>query len=140
MDYLREGIAEATGDSSQLRVKDSALYLAENFERAPAYVIPCIEEDLAGKSGTASIGTLGSIIQAGWSFQLALRARGLGSTWTTLHLGDAKAVAELLGIPAGVTQVALIPVAYTKGTNFRPAKRPPVTEITHWNHWGDTGA
>ncbi len=128
------------GDSSQQRVKDSALYLAENFERAPAYVIPCIEEDLAGKSGTASIGTLGSIIQAGWSFQLALRARGLGSTWTTLHLGDAKAVAELLGIPAGVTQVALIPVAYTKGTNFRPAKRPPVTEITHWNHWGETGA
>jgi nitroreductase len=142
MDYLRDGLAEseADGDSSQLRVKDSALYLAENFERAPAYVIPCIEDDLTGKSGTASIGTLGSIIQAGWSFQLALRARGLGSTWTTLHLGDAKAVAELLGIPAGVTQVALIPVAYTKGTNFRPAKRPPVTEITHWNHWGDTGA
>jgi nitroreductase len=142
MDYLRSGLAdsEAAADSSQQRVKDSALYLAENFERAPAYVIPCIEEDLTGKSGTASIGTLGSIIQAGWSFQLALRARGLGSTWTTLHLGDAKAVAELLGIPAGVTQVALIPVAYTKGTNFRPAKRPPVTEITHWNHWGETGA
>jgi nitroreductase len=140
MDYLRDGLAEseADGDSSQLRVKDSALYLAENFEKAPAYVIPCIEEDLSGKSGTASIGTLGSIIQAGWSFQLALRARGLGSTWTTLHLGDAKAVADLLGIPAGVTQVALIPVAYTKGTSFRPAKRPPVTEITHWNHWGET--
>ena len=142
MDYLHDGLAEseAGGDSSQLRVKDSALYLAENFERAPAYVIPCIEEDLAGKGGTASIGTLGSIIQAGWSFQLALRARGLGSTWTTLHLRNADRVADLLGIPAGVTQVALIPVAYTKGTNFRPAKRPPVTEITHWNHWGDTGA
>ena len=136
MDYLREGLAEAADDSSQLRIKDSALYLAENFEKAPAYVIPCIEADLAGKSGTASIGTLGSIIQAGWSFQLALRARGLGSTWTTLHLGDAKAVAELLGIPAGVTQVALIPVAYTKGLDSRPAKRPPVEEITHWDHWG----
>lgn len=139
MDYLRNGIAEseASGNAAQARVQDSALYLAENFERAPAYVIPCIEEDLRGKSGTASIATLGSIVQAAWSFQLALRARGLGSTWTTLHLGDAKAVADLLGIPAGVTQVALIPVAYTKGTNFRPAKRPPVTEITHWNHWGD---
>jgi nitroreductase len=139
LDYLRNGIAQSTaaGDSQQRRVQDSALYLAENFERAPAYVIPCIEEDLRGKSGIASIGTLGSIVQAGWSFQLALRARGLGSTWTTLHLGDAKAVAELLGIPDGVTQVALIPVAYTKGTNFRPAKRPPVSEITHWNHWGE---
>ena len=142
MDYLRGSAeeSEAKGETDRQRVHDSALYLAENFERAPAYVIPCIEADLAEMNQTGVIGTLGSIIQAGWSFQLALRARGLGSTWTTIHLGDAKAVAELLGIPAGVTQVALIPVAYTKGTSFRPAKRPPVTEITHWNHWGDTGA
>jgi nitroreductase len=68
--------------------------------------------------------------------ELALRARGLGSTWTTLHLRNADRVADLLGIPAGVTQVALIPVAYTKGLNFRPARRPPVSEITHWNRWG----
>jgi nitroreductase len=142
MDYLRGSAeeSEAKGETDRQRVHDSALYLAENFERAPAYVIPCIEADLAEMNQTGVIGTLGSIIQAGWSFQLALRARGLGSTWTTIHLGDAQAVAEVLGIPAGVTQVALIPVAYTKGTSFRPAKRPPVTEITHWNHWGDTGA
>lgn len=142
MDYLRGGLteSEATGDADRHRVHDSAVYLAENFERAPAFVIPCIEADLGEMNQTGVIGTLGSIIQAGWSFQLALRARGLGSTWTTIHLGDAQAVADLLGIPAGVTQVALIPVAYTKGTSFRPAKRPPVTEITHWNHWGDTGA
>lgn len=142
MDYLRGGLveSEASGDTDRHRVHDSAVYLAENFERAPAYVIPCIEADLSEMNQTGVIGTLGSIIQAAWSFQLALRARGLGSTWTTLHLGDAQAVADLLGIPAGVTQVALIPVAYTKGTNFRPAKRPPVTEITHWNHWGDTSA
>jgi nitroreductase len=142
MDYLRGSAeeSEAKGETDRQRVHDSALYLAENFERAPAYVIPCIEADLAEMNQTGVIGTLGSIIQAGWSFQLALRARGLGSTWTTIHLGDAQAVADLLGIPAGVTQVALIPVAYTKGTSFRPAKRPPVTEITHWNHWGDTGA
>ena len=74
-----------------------------------------------------------NIISALWSKE------PLAST-IAKHLGDAKAVAELLGIPAGVTQVALIPVAYTKGTSFRPAKRPPVTEITHWNHWGETGA
>jgi nitroreductase len=142
MDYLRGSAeeSEAKGETDRQRVHDSALYLAENFERAPAYVIPCVEGDLAEMTQTGVIGTLGSIIQAGWSFQLALRARGLGSTWTTIHLGDAQAVADLLGIPAGVTQVALIPVAYTKGTSFRPAKRPPVTEITHWNRWGDAGA
>ncbi len=137
--YLSGALADAeeAGDSARQRVFESALYLAENLERAPAFVIPCIAADLATKDQTGVIATLGSIIQAGWSFQLALRARGLGSTWTTLHLGQADAVAELLGIPDGITQVSLIPVAYTKGLDFRPAKRPPVSEITHWNHWDD---
>jgi nitroreductase len=139
MEYLRgsKAAAEEAGDDAKLRVHKSALYLAENFERAPAFVIPCIAQDLTQMNQTGVIGTLGSIIQAAWSFQLALRARGLGSTWTTLHLGQAQAVADLLGIPDGVTQVSLIPVAYTKGLDFRPATRPPVTEITHWNRWDD---
>jgi len=137
MPYLREALAanEAEGGEDK-RVFDSALYLAENFEKAPAFVIPCIEEDLEAMDGTGTIVALGSIVQAAWSFQLALRARGLGSTWTTLHLRHADEVAELLGIPAGFTQVSLIPVAYTKGTDFKPAKRAPVTEITHWDRWG----
>ena len=59
-----------------------------------------------------------------------------GSTWTTFHLAQADVVAEMIGIPDGVTQVSLIPLAYTKGQDFRPASRPPVTEITHWNRWG----
>jgi nitroreductase len=135
--YLSESLAAAEGEGGQdKRVFDSALYLAENMEKAPAFVIPCIEEDLAEMEGTGAIVAMGSIAQAAWSFQLALRARGLGSTWTTLHLRHAKEVADLLEIPAGVTQVSLIPVAYTKGTDFKPAKRPPVTEITHWNRWG----
>jgi nitroreductase len=135
--YLRESQAKAVdgGDAQDTRVYDSALYLAENLEKAPAFVIPCLEEDIGEGAGAAIVG-LGSIVQAGWSFQLALRARGLGSTWTTLHLHRAKETAALLGIPAGVTQVSLIPVAYTKGLDFKPAKRPPVEQITHWNHWG----
>ena len=136
--YLRESHATAAaGDDAQgERIFDSAMYLAENLEKAPAFVIPCVEEDLAAKDSGALIVAMGSIVQAAWSFQLALRARGLGSTWTTLHMHRAKEVGELLGIPAGVTQVSLIPVAYTKGLDFKPAKRPPVEEITHWNQWG----
>ncbi|HTT95994.1 MAG TPA: nitroreductase family protein [Solirubrobacterales bacterium] len=135
--YLRESLAAAEAEGGQdKRVFDSAMYLAENLEQAPAFVIPCIAEDLEEKDTAGTIVALGSIVQAAWSFQLALRARGLGSTWTTLHLRHAAEVAELLGIPAGVTQVSLIPVAYTKGTDFKPARRPPVGEITHWNHWG----
>jgi nitroreductase len=135
--YLGESLAAAEADGGQdKRVFDSAMYLAQNLEQAPAFVIPCIAEDLDQKDQTGTIVALGSIVQAAWSFQLALRARGLGSTWTTLHLRHAAEVADLLAIPAGVTQVALIPVAYTKGTDFKPAKRPPVTEITYWDRWG----
>jgi nitroreductase len=135
--YLRESQAnaEGSGGGQDQRVFDSALYLAENLERAPAFVIPCLAEDLAKMDSLGATVALGSICQAAWSFQLALRARGLGSCWTTLHLRNADRVADLLAIPAGITQVALIPVAYTKGLDFRPAKRPPVSEITHWNHW-----
>jgi len=136
--YLHESYAKTTeegGGGQDHRVFSSALYLAENLEKAPVFVIPCIEEDLGKMDGRGAIGPLGSIVQAGWSFQLALRARGLGSTWTTLHLRRAKETAQLLGIPAGITQVSLIPVAYTKGLDFKPAKRPPVEEITHWDKW-----
>ena len=45
--------------------------------------------------------------------------------------------AEILGLPEHVVQTALIPVAYTLGTDFRPAKRPPASTITHWNGWRD---
>ncbi len=137
--YLGESLAAAEVEGGQdKRVFDSAMYLAQNLERAPAFVIPCIAEDLDAKDQTGAIVALGSIVQAAWSFQLALRARGLGSTWTTLHLRHAAEVADLLEIPDGVTQVALIPVAYTKGTDFKPAKRPPVGEITHWDRWGSS--
>ena len=77
----------------------------------------------------------GSIYPAMWSFQLALRSRGLGSTLTTVHLFKEREIAEILGIPDNILQCALLPVAYTKGTDFKPASRPLVSEITHWNGW-----
>jgi nitroreductase len=137
MPYLGESLvaAEGSGNGGNTRVYESALYLAENLEQAPAFVLPCLAEDLSAMDANGAIVALGSICQAAWSFQLALRARGLGSTWTTLHLAQADVVADLLGIPDGITQVSLIPVAYTKGTNFKPAKRPPVSEITYWDRW-----
>ena len=103
----------------------------------PVHVIPCIERRLEGVPLVASASAWASIIPAAWSFLLALRSRGLGSVWTTLHLAKADEVAELLGIPDTVTQVALFPVAYTIGTDFKPAVRPPVDTITSWNTWGD---
>jgi nitroreductase len=137
LEYLQSALAEAErdGEAQNRRVFASAVYLAENMERVPALVIPCIEREFDFTDGEEAAAAFGSVIPAAWSFQLALRARGLGSAWTTLHLTRSREVAELLGIPTGVHQIALLPVAYTKGTDFKPAKRPPVEDITHWNQW-----
>jgi hypothetical protein len=87
-------------------------------------------------SNAAAASLYGSIVPAVWSFQLALRSRGLGSAYTTLHLFREAEAAKLLGIPDGVIQVALLPVAWTRGTDFKPVARPPAASITHWNRWG----
>jgi nitroreductase len=136
--YLEAGARGEMGDDPQkIRVYKSALYLLDVLARVPVHVIPCIEgrADVPGNLSGASF--YGSIMQASWSFMLALRARGLGSVWTSLHLQREEEAAELLGIPfESVTQVALLPVAYTVGTDFKPAVRGPVEEITYWDEWG----
>ena len=130
--------AAAMDDAGQTsRVISSALYLAEHMKDVPVHVIPCINVSHMSDNPprTAWSGVMGSIYPAIWSFHLALRARGLGSALTTLHLAFEKESAELLGIPDDFMQVALLPVAYTIGTDFKAVKRPPVSEITHWEQW-----
>ncbi|MEZ5183817.1 MAG: nitroreductase family protein [Acidimicrobiales bacterium] len=135
MGYL-EAASQQEQDPQTARVYASALELAEQLERVPVHVIPCVEGRVDGAPLGLAAAVFGSIIPAAWSFQLALRSRGLGSVWTTLHLFEERRAAELLGIPDSVTQVALIPVAYTLGDEFRPATRGPVEEITSWDTWG----
>lgn len=120
------------------KVRDSAAYLADNFHRAPLLLIPCIEGRLDGLPSFATASMWGSLLPAVWSFMLALRERGMGSAWTTIHLmndGEERA-AELLGIPYDrVSQGGLFPIAYTIGTDFRPATRLPVDAVSHWDTW-----
>lgn len=123
-------------DATQARVRSSAEYLAEVMGRCPVLLVPCISGKVDGMPNVLSSSLLGSIIPAAWSFCLAARARGLGTSWTSLHLMFEQEAAELLGIPyEEVTQVALIPVAYTKGTDFRPGPRVPLDDILHVDTW-----
>jgi nitroreductase len=130
-EYLKTAAAEAETGSQTGRVLDSANFLAQKMGEVPVMVIPMIIGRLDDGTTNSAAGLFGSIIPAIWSFQLALRSRGLGSCYTTLHLGLEQEAAELLGIPSHMTQAALLPVAYTKGTDFKPAARPPVQEITY---------
>ena len=118
------------------RVYDSADWLLDHIAEVPVMVIPCLEGRIPeGAPNGMQAAAYGSIFPALWSFQLALRSRGLGSTLTTIHLFFEAEVAKLLGIPEDVMQVAMLPVAYTVGTDFKLATRPPVESITSFDEW-----
>jgi len=133
----RRAEIEASGRGPDTSIIDSADYLAEHLHEVPAHVIPiALDRPPAGTDAASWAGYFGSIIPAAWSFMLALRSRGLASAWTTLHIVYENEAAELLGIPDGVTQVALLPVAYSIGDEFKPARRRPAADVTYWNRWG----
>jgi nitroreductase len=137
---------EAAGDESGARISRSVLYLADRMAEVPVLVIPCYDVAAADDRYTRLAGPkaaveameptkFASIYPAVWSFQLALRSRGLGSVLTTAHLADQPAMAAILGIPPSWYQVALIPVAYTTGGGFVPSPRGPVDDSIVWNRY-----
>ena len=117
-------------------IRSSSDYLRDHFHEVPVLLIPLLEGRLDGLPVFGAASSWGSLLPAVWSFMLALRERGLGSAWTTLHLPNEREVAELLGIPYDrYTQAGLFPIAYTIGTDFKPAPRLDVGELVHWDTW-----
>lgn len=118
------------------RVLGGVFHLRDHLHEVPVHVIPCIEGRTDDKGAFVQASKWGSIMPAAWSFMLAARSRGLGTVWTTFHLMYEREAAELLGIPYDdVMQAALIPVAYTLGTDFKPAVRSPLDTMVHWDRW-----
>jgi nitroreductase len=150
-EYYKEGFQAFYGDrdaafaampqddpnylETQHRVVDSAAYLADHMAEAPVHVIPCIEGRFESGPVKLHASIWGSLLPAAWNFCLAARARGLGTCWTTLHLIKEKETSELLGIPDNVMQGALIPVAHTKGTDFKPGARRDLDRVIHLDSW-----
>lgn len=134
------GPAYGDGDTRAERagaVRSSALYLREHLHEVPVHLIPCMWGRLPDDAPAfMHAGAWGSLLPAVWSFMLAARTRGLGTVWTTLHLPSEREAADILGIPFDkVQQAGLVPVAYTKGTDFKPAARQPLDTVVHWNQW-----
>jgi nitroreductase len=126
--------AQASGSAARLLA--SVEHLIDHIGEVPVHVIPCVEGRTDGKPAAAQASTWGSIVPATWSFMLACRSRGLGTAWTTFHLQHEREAAELLGIPYDdVMQAALIPVAYTIGSDFKPGRRRPLETMVHWDGW-----
>ena len=122
--------------AQQERVTESAQYLADNMHRCPALLIPVLPMKLDGMPNLVGASMYAGVMPAAWSFCLAARERGIGTSWTTIHLMFEEQVADILGIPfAETSQVALIAMAYTQGTEFKPATREPLHSSLHVNGW-----
>jgi nitroreductase len=138
-DMLRQMIPNAADEqeaAALTKIAQTPFYLTENLHRVPVHVIPCLEGRAENLTGAAQSGYWGGIWPAMWSFMLAARSRGLGTVPTTLHLDFEREAAAVLGIPyETVTQAGLIPVAYTIGTDFKPAARKPLESVLHSDHW-----
>lgn len=131
--------ANEGAEGRQAKVVDSAMFLVDHIADVPVWVISMRLDRLADNASNAEVAAYhGSVAPGVWSFQMAARARGLGSAWTTFHLFHEQTIAEMLGIPASVTQIALLPVAYYSGDDFSPAPRRPAREITYFNRWKQT--
>ena len=133
-----ESYLEANREVYGRRIYESAAYLADHLHEVPVHVIPCTEGRVEDGGPLLQASRYGSILPATWSLMLALRSRGLGSAWPTLHLAHEKEVAALLGIPDSITQGALLPVAHYTGDDFKPGRRVPGRERTYWNSWEAT--
>jgi nitroreductase len=100
----------------------------------PAFLLPLMPGTVEGRSAVEQAAMWGSIVQAGWSFMLALRERGLGSLWATVSTRRTREIFEILGVPQDAyTLVGTFPIAYTLGTDFRPGPRAPLGDVLSYN-------
>jgi nitroreductase len=134
----RAGREPSDQSPQQVRTAASGAHLAAHLQEAPFLLIPCLQGRVDRSSSAMSATFWASVMPAAWSFCLALRSRGLGTCWTTLHLfgNGERAVAEVLNIPYDdYSQVGMFPIAYTLGVDFKPARRLDPEHVTHWNGW-----
>ena len=131
---IYQRILVALLDERGIPMKPTHRALTDRLHEIPAMVFVCCE-GRPGPELSANIAYFGSLLPAAWSLMLALRARGLGTTWTSLLSADQAGVAEVLGIPEDVTQAVMLPVAYTRGARLKPASRLDAREVTFWERW-----
>jgi len=134
---VRADYARRTGIEPP-REKPAHRFLAERMHEMPALILVCSHgrPDAQADTVARQVGFYGSVLPAAWSLMVALRARGIGSTWTSLHLMRERETAAAFGIPDDVTQTVLLPIGYTRDAVLRRATRKPAHQVTFWDDWG----
>jgi len=134
--------AQPAGSKGAARMIAGVEHLAAHFGEAPAIVAACLDRRRLGAMVDARlewrdpVPVLASILPAVQNLILAARAHGVGTVLTTLHRVRHDELRTLLGIPAEVEVVALLPLGYPEEP-FRPVVRPPVAEFTYRDRWDE---
>ncbi len=136
---VRLSPTERAGDEAQRRqsrILDGVSFLVDRLEQVPVLMFACSSAPPPRKPlGGSASGYYGSIIPFVWSFQLALRSRGMGSVMATAIVHKAEYLKEILDLPDDFNPITMVPIGYTKGLVFRKAARRPIHEIFRWDRW-----
>jgi nitroreductase len=116
-------------------IKPTQRALVERLHEIPAMILVCTVAERPGEDVARQVAYYGSILPAAWSLMLALRARDLGATWTTLLSSRQQEVADILGLPDTAVNTVMLPVGYTRGAKLKRAERLSASEVTHWDGW-----
>ena len=119
-----------------MEMKPTHRALIERLHEIPAMIFVCVDGEPLSEAVSSQVGYYGSILPAAWSLMLALRARGLGTTWTTLLSARQEDVKAVLGMPEGTMQTVMLPIGYTKGAVLKRADRLDAREVSFVNRWG----
>ncbi len=130
-----EVLIDLTSDRG-VELKPAHRALIDRLHEIPCMIFVCAI-GLPGETTSQQIAYFGSILPAAWSLMLALRARDIGTTWTTLLSSQQERVGQILGLPEDVLQIVMFPAAYTKNAVMRVADRMPARKLTYLNRWGD---
>ncbi|MDH3640743.1 MAG: nitroreductase family protein [Gammaproteobacteria bacterium] len=120
-----------------LVIKATQRALMDRLHEIPAMIFVCTIGVPPGPEIPAQVGFYGSVLPSAWSLMLALRARNLGSTWTSLLASRQEEVGAILEVPDGVILTVMLPVGYMKGAKLKKADRMDARQVTFWNQWGN---
>lgn len=132
----REVLSELE-QSRGIKMKSSQQVLADTLARVPCLLF-VYAMGTPGPATAQQVAFYGSVMPSAWSLMLALRARGIGSTWTTLLSARSEEVGRVLKVPTEVTQTVMLPIAYTRDANLKPADRLDASEVMYVDRWGSS--